>query len=1478
MGMLGFSFGFGARDAGLSSAFANTTRSLRGIGGEVSKLGSIAKNVDMSAMFDGFGTAALSKISGDLEKITGGNENLVNSLESTMAEYSKQARIIGAQSGYAGAELDKFAGSVASLSYSMKLAPDSVAKAQKSYNSLSEDFRASLEANGLGVRQFLKAQEATGIESGVLIKQLDSLNSTFGFTADESMDFLDAFTAVARGGGFAGEAFGGFTDSIATVNDALTNNMATLGMSADKQKEYIQAQIIGQQKLAGALSKSGAVQSDKAQAAAAAFQKALIEGQTGISNMLSGMDGSTTELFNRIAQDAGGVDIATMIVGQTPDVAMKNLIMLRNELSKNEAGITALQRLDSELNKISPDLIFRSLADPTLQQKFLANMDDLQATADNSTDAFRKFGDETYRSLILAPEQIDRAKQAMEARLAKIGGGVQEFTNFQVKSFKELGDAVQKYASDENWGPLVKRFALATREGVGAFFMPMLQEGKALENQLKALGDIKTMGPLRGRLEAIRQLGVAGIFYDISAGVTDTKGAMEDAQDKASKLYSKLLLLRKGFETFLPVVVALGGALGAAFGLSKVLGIFKNAIMSVIAPIYGLITAMAAFSAAIIGWPATIMLGIVAFVAIWNELPDKVKQKLDELLGVAATWVGKFADKLSTIDGKAIGDKIAATLKGVVETIKKFLTGEELAKDASGFERLVYAMARVLKESWTILRDALKVVLDLMMNDPDVRKYFTIPLALAITGPAILDAISTAIGAISAGIMAYMGKAGMAKLSAYFASEAGIAMMTSIQGALTTALSAIGSFITGYVLPIIAGLLLAFGPLIAGSLSKSTKESINNAIDGMSKKLSEMGTNLMNWAREIGPKFGQAISGGFNILSFDWLPSGSELMATTMEGIDYLTKELGPKIITMLTSLDLSGAAIAFVHSMFSTSNVENAVSGIDWSALIGSLLGLIGSAFTGIVGMVTFLAQVLWGVVLAIADVLAAVLIAIVGVVVNMIVEAAKLVVKSIGNAVADIAYYVRELVRKVPGLDDTEWSWVEGLKNWGTASEGEKAKVVADQAKVANEFGQKIGAVTSENLDKGIQASVESHKRDGKVTGWFGKEAMAQQAQAANDLMQGNMADASAYMDANLMAFLQQQSGMGQKEFAKFAKDNAELIARFGDAQIAAVAQSGVKFNEKMGQTMLSMAASEILAKQKVAKLWAEGGMKNSLEISRITRQDSGLAQKQYGMMYDPSAVYQDQGSSFMDSTTGFLTNMAGGAADVLAGMPDFFGAGVQVMEGTAAGITVGAESAKKAVIESQNQVRNLMPHRGTPIPAGLPLADVVDSGAEIMYRIAEGMINGTAYMQNAMANAYLVLQDEITLGNTNLSALMTASWEEMGRAASVVFADAVIAEQTSQLATIHRNLRDLFNKEYTSVKIQEVSTTATATLEFDSVKTITDAVNNLAAIMGPKLDTIAANTYDTAMNTAGFRITAPAGGQSRMSSAGSTGVAPG
>jgi hypothetical protein len=1476
MGVLGFSFGFGARDAGLSSAFANTTRSLRGIGGEVAKLGGIAKGVDMGAMFAGFGTAALSKISGDLEKITGGNENLVNSLESTMAEYNKQARIIGAQSGYTGAALDKFAGSVASLSYSMKLAPDSVAKAQKSFMSLSDDFRGELEANGYGLKQFLKAQEATGIDSGVLIKQMDSLNSTFGFTAEESLDFLDSFTAVARGSGMAGDAFGKFTESIDNVSNSMATNLAGLAMTADEQKKYIKDQIIGQQKLAGALSKSGAVQSDKAMAAAEAFGKALADGQKGLSDMMSGMDGATTDLFNQIAQQAGGVDFATMIIGQTPDVAMANLIDIRNRLAKEgDKGLTALNRLDNEMSKISPDLIFRSLGSPELQKKFLDNMTELQGAADDSTDAFRKFGNETYRSLILAPEQIDRAKQALEAKLARIGGGVQEFTNFQVKAFGDIGNAVEKLSKDETWGPLMKRFALATREGVGAFFMPMLQQGRALENQLKALGDIKTMGPLRGRLEAIRQLGVAGIFYDMSKGVRDTQGAMNDAQERTSALYSKLLLLRKGFDAFLPVVIALGGALGALFGLTKVFGVFTDAIKGIIGPIYGVISAMAAFTAAVIGWPATILLGIVGFIAIWNALPDKVKDKLDELLGVASTWIGKFADKLADIDGKAIGDKIAAALKSAVDTIKTFLSGEELTKEASGFEKFVFAMARVLKESWTILRDALKVVLDLMMKDPDVVKYFTIPLAFAVAGPAVAEVIAAAVGALGAGIMAALGAMATKSLTAWLAGPAAAALLTGLQGALMAAVTSIGGFITGTLAPILGVLLLLFGPLMAGYLGKGTRDAIDGALTNISTFLTNFSTNLLNWARNLGPMFGKAISGLGNAFSLDWIPSGTEIVEKTTEGMKYLVTELGPKIIATVRSLDLSGAAIAFVDSMFSASNVENATGGIDWKGLLGSLVGFLYSAFVGFFGMVGFAGELLFALGALLADVLGAAVIALVGVVVNMLVEAGKWLIKSIGNAIADIASAIRGLVRLIPGLDGTKWSWIDNLKDWGTVSDAEAAKVTADQAAVAKQFGEKIGKASNEGMSAGIQASVDSHKKDGMLTGWFGPEAMAKQDAEAKAFIQGNMDKASAYMDESLMSFLQEQSGMGKKEFAKFAKDNAALIAQAGDAQIAAAATSGVAFNGKMGKIMLSMAASEILAKQQVAKLWADGGMKNSLAISNIMQNNPTADKSRLGLLYDPSGAYQDTGSGIVDSTKNFLTNMAGGASDVLAGAPDFFGAGVKVMDATAEGITVGAASAKNAVVESQSQVRALMPSRGVPIPANLPLADVVDAGAEIMFRIAQGMITGTAYMQNAMMNAYLALQDEMEIGNINLSAVMTASFDTMGRSVSAVFADAVISEQRGQLATIHRNLRDLFNKEYTSVKIQEIGTTATATLEFDSVKTITDAVNNMAKLMDEKLGIIAENTGNTAMNTAGFRITAGSGGQSKTSSAGATGV---
>jgi hypothetical protein len=347
---------------------------------------------------------------------------------------------------------------------------------------------------------------------------------------------------------------------------------------------------------------------------------------------------------------------------------------------------------------------------------------------------------------LTAADGVERAKAAFETTLGAIGQGTGTFAKEQVKGNQGAADAVRKLASDETWGPLTKRFAIASRIGVSGFLLPMRQEGEALTTQLKKVGEAAGQGGLAGRLKAIQQLGFAGLFFDLKKGVDDTAGAMEAAQSKAQVWYEKFTIIKTLKDTFIPVVIALAGAIGAVVGALKLFSIAKDALIGIVTPIvnatkalFQLTLSAVGFAAAIIGWPATLFLAIVAFIAIWQALPQKIKDEIDKMLGMAAAFINKLTVSLMAFDGEGFANKILDVLDGVAMSIKAFFSGEELAAgvDDRGAKKFGIALGNFMTTAFDKVKEVLGTLLKGMWEDPDIEKYITIPLGVALVAGAL---------------------------------------------------------------------------------------------------------------------------------------------------------------------------------------------------------------------------------------------------------------------------------------------------------------------------------------------------------------------------------------------------------------------------------------------------------------------------------------------------------------------------------------------------------------------------------------------------------------------------------------------------------------------------------------------------------------------------------------------------------------------
>lgn len=1425
--MLGFTFGFGAQDRGLKSSFGSVKDSLADVAGQVSKLGGIAKNVNLGAMFAGFGMAGLSRISGQLDKIVGGNVNLVNGLESTMIASKKAARVIGAQAGLMGGDLAKFTATTSSLAYGMNLGIDQVANAQKQYGRLSGDFRKGLNKSGVDLKDFLRAEEATGVTSEDLMKNLSGLAGSFGFTGEQAGSFLDKFTAASLAGGLGKVAFGTMKTTLDDLKTSLQQNSKFLALDAEQKRKYVEDQIIGTQRLAGTIYKTFGGDEGEAQSAATAFAKKLNEEQVAISGMLAGLGKDYGELFTSVGKEAG-IGVAEAFVGKTPDEAMKVLLLLRSRfMAMGKDGEGALQRLNTQFAEIAPQMQVGLLTKEKAAE-FSANMGSIEAATDKAKGAFDKFGKAAYTSGLSASDSVSRAKDAFESAMLKIGGGSQGYANEQVKAYKNVTKGVQELSSDKNWGPLMKRFALATRLGMSAFFLPMKQEGDSLKNQYASISESMGQGGLQGRFEAIRQLGVAGLFLDMGKASVDMGGAIGDAQDKAQGLYEKFLQAKLAFDNFLPVLIAVAGALGALFGVLKL----GNAALSVFTTTFGM---LGSTLSAIVGIGGSVVSAITsvggAVVGLGKNVGDFLFKAGEGESSVAAKLYDKLATpfrKTAENLGKA-GPKITSSFGNVFGEI-----GEKIGSKLSPANNAIIGR---------------------------VSTFFTN------LGPKLLTAVtaagawfgSTAVGAWFASVGATIASAA-ASVSAFFAPV--VAAFTSVVSMLMPILGALFSGPVGWA--VLAGLIIAGLIAMIGSMSDKIKASILGFFD----KIPDFAVMLKNWAANLGATIRDFVVG----LPAMLLSLVAKFGSLVESGGQFLMA-LADKIQFAIMNFDFAGIIMSFFDNLFAPSNVEG---GFDWGALLSSILGLLFNVGKAYVYVLQFTASILTTIGGSLLE--------------GFMKLGPWLLQKLIDGLAWMLKKQIDFLLLPINGA--LELLGKEPIDPFGNYISPNIPKIRRDSKDVAAAVKDGAKDIANAAAEGAKEASLSAFdKAKGGVVNLFEKMADKMKPEAIPnlgnlvgamgvdlDLGDEDLAERLNQYNDSLSSVVMEQLQTSGVELEKMTKAQQDFVQEAFTNTAIAMAKSGKDFSDENQKTLAAaivdsfktQAAIDRLKEEK-GSLWAAmhgggDGTQSFTPEEQARRDQNLLAAAQAEADYGISGAFTDEQGNFVGPDTGFTADNKIGAAPTgmfegldLSGLAGgALEAGKGVLSATADGLKAGAPVVTDALGEAMHALANKLPKKGQPMPVESPLVNVKDSGVQIMAEIARGMIDGTTLMVGAMKDAMTAVRDELVRGMNDVYSTMYGGFELAGQAASNAFTRGVFLEQDLQLGVLKDKLFNLFAGEFVdSIKVVDVQGEAgSATVSVDSAATIVKELVTLREQTITQLKSIVLNTQNTADNTASLR----------------------
>ena len=224
MSLLGFSFGFGARDDGLGNALENTNQQIGSIERNMGKLSNASQQAQKVFM-GAINTLQLNNISGALNKIAGDDTlKLTTSLEATFNAMRNEAAGAIAQISLTTAEYNKNMSKATSLAHSMNVGVGQVAQAMTAQARASASVNAVLKEMGISTKELVRIQGATGQSADDLLANIRNLTDSYSFSTKEAAAFLDQFTKVAKGTRTADTAFGDLSKTLNTLDDALASD------------------------------------------------------------------------------------------------------------------------------------------------------------------------------------------------------------------------------------------------------------------------------------------------------------------------------------------------------------------------------------------------------------------------------------------------------------------------------------------------------------------------------------------------------------------------------------------------------------------------------------------------------------------------------------------------------------------------------------------------------------------------------------------------------------------------------------------------------------------------------------------------------------------------------------------------------------------------------------------------------------------------------------------------------------------------------------------------------------------------------------------------------------------------------------------------------------------------------------------------------------------------------------------------------
>ena len=668
MGMLGFTFGFGARDIGLKSSVESTISGMdrlkKSVDGQAKSTESAGGFWDnMRKTFDSMNIGTIA------QEFMKDSSNLTNGLEDFAMEADKAMRPVLAKAGMLGPEFAGAQGQISSFAYATKRDAASVAESFVAIARAPEGLKKTLKEMGIDFKDLAAYNDVLGISGEQLTGMIGQMSETFGMTGKQVNATLDNVTALSQAAGIGDKIWGKYQ----SVLDGVSEGLRLSGMeNTPENVAKLQDSIV---RLSGAMRENGNTADESIDASMAVFNSMASEAKN-YQGMIAGLGNDFGPLVTRMSEFTD-LNSSLDLMKSDPLSFVSALQKMRNGLEahakeaeaagiKNGQYTVALRRLDEQIHTVNPTLYDFTKGGV----KATESLDKMKALAPETGGAFAKMAKQGFRAALSLQEQMDKAKLGMESALRGVArADVKKFVARQITAYAEMGKSITELGKDEVWGGLVKRFS------------------------------------------AVQQLGLIGLFAPLGE---QTEEAAKSSADFAAK-FSFVVDL---FQQMAPMMAPIA----ALFYMIQSTGIV-GFLTSLAAPLTAFVGGLGAL-------PIALGAVVIAILA-WNALPDNVKKIIDSVIGKIAGFGEKIVEYMKTIDGKKIADSIVSSLRTVANTIISFFNGGFDSIEGSmspNVKKLADVVINIFKEAFRIAKDTIIGLLTGLFTDPAIFTAITAPL------------------------------------------------------------------------------------------------------------------------------------------------------------------------------------------------------------------------------------------------------------------------------------------------------------------------------------------------------------------------------------------------------------------------------------------------------------------------------------------------------------------------------------------------------------------------------------------------------------------------------------------------------------------------------------------------------------------------------------------------------------------------------